>query len=338
MSHRLAGFSDLLVDAGAYVENNKATVVIAGGVTILAGLGLYMQRCKGSSSKPGTFDIGSGSVDRSKVRDEVKDYYDEFNTLERGKGAVLNKKEKVAQLVDKFYSLVTDLYEWGWGTSFHFSPLLPGKDWAACESAHEGRIAALIGLEPGKVALDVGCGVGGPMRTIAATSQGKVTGITINQYQLEEVYGEVFRTLKPGSVFVAYEWVTTPNYDDKNENHVAIADEIIIGNGLPNLRTWKQAEEAGKTVGFKLLKSRDLAVKADGSLTPWWHRLSSSLNVFKWKAKFNHSLVTVAEYIGVAPKGMIQVHQMLVDTGIALIEGGEQGLFTPMHMLVFQKP
>jgi len=48
--------------------------------------------------------------------------------------------------------------------------------------------------------------------------------------------------------------------------------------------------------------------------------------------------VTVAEYIGVAPKGMIQVHQMLVDTGIALIEGGEQGLFTPMHMLVFQKP
>jgi 24-methylenesterol C-methyltransferase len=124
-------------------------------------------------------------LSKIKILLQVKDYYDEFNTLERGKGAVLNKKEKVAQLVDKFYSLVTDLYEWGWGTSFHFSPLLPGKDWAACESAHEGRIAALIGLEPGKVALDVGCGVGGPMRTIAATSQGKVTGITINQYQVD---------------------------------------------------------------------------------------------------------------------------------------------------------
>lgn len=156
--------------------------------------------------------------------------------------------------------------------------------------------------------------------------------------QLEQVYGEVYRTLKPGSVFVAYEWVTTPAYDPKNETHVAIADEIIIGNGLPNLRSWKQAEEAGKNVGFKLLKSRNLAVKADGSLTPWWHRLSTNLNVFKLKAKFNHALVTVAEYMGIAPKGMIQVHQMLVDTGIALIEGGEQGLFTPMHMLVFQKP
>lgn len=116
---------------------------------------------------------------------QVKGYYDEYNTLERGQGAVLERSEKVAQLVDKFYSLVTDLYEWGWGQSFHFSPLLPGKDWPACESAHEGRIAALIGLEPGKTALDVGCGVGGPMRTIAATSGGNVTGITINEYQVQ---------------------------------------------------------------------------------------------------------------------------------------------------------
>lgn len=152
------------------------------------------------------------------------------------------------------------------------------------------------------------------------------------------MYSEVFRTLKPGSIFVAYEWVTTKNYDPNNKAHVAIADEIIIGNGLPDLRTYKQAEEAGKKVGFKLLKSRDLAVQSDGTLTPWWHRLSTNLSLFKAKAKFNHTLVTIAETLRVAPKGMIQVHQMLVDTGIALIEGGEQGLFTPMHMLVFEKP
>ena len=32
--------------------------------------------------------------------------------------------------------------------------------------------------------LDVGCGVGGPMRTIASTSGAHITGITINQYQV----------------------------------------------------------------------------------------------------------------------------------------------------------
>lgn len=39
-------------------------------------------------------------------------------------------------------------------------------------------------LQRGQRALDVGCGVGGPMRTIAATSGAKVTGLTINDYQV----------------------------------------------------------------------------------------------------------------------------------------------------------
>ena len=34
----------------------------------------------------------------------------------------------IAELVDTFYNLVTDVYEWGWGQSFHFSPLLPGME------------------------------------------------------------------------------------------------------------------------------------------------------------------------------------------------------------------
>lgn len=68
--------------------------------------------------------------------------------------------------------------------SFHFSPRLPGKDWASSEAAHEARLAALLKLGPGKKCLDVGCGVGGPMRTIASTSGAHVTGITINDYQV----------------------------------------------------------------------------------------------------------------------------------------------------------
>ncbi len=77
-----------------------------------------------------------------------------------------------------------DIYEWGWGSSFHFSPLLPGKSISASEAAHEARIAALLGIKPGQKALDVGCGVGGPMRTIASTSGAHVTGLTINDYQV----------------------------------------------------------------------------------------------------------------------------------------------------------
>ena len=51
--------------------------------------------------------------------------------------------------------------------------------------------------------------------------------------QLEEVYGEVFRVLKPGSYFCSYEWVATKEFDPNDEDHVRIIDEINFGNGLP---------------------------------------------------------------------------------------------------------
>ena len=33
-----------------------------------------------------------------------------------------------------------------------------------------------------------------------------------------------------------------------------------------------------------------------------------------------------------------QVHKMLIDVVDSLVAGGETGIFTPMHMLVFRKP
>jgi len=68
--------------------------------------------------------------------------------------------------------------------SFHFSPKLPAKGWKPSEAAHEARIAATLGLKPGMKCLDCGCGVGGPLRTIASVSGAHVTGITINEYQV----------------------------------------------------------------------------------------------------------------------------------------------------------
>ena len=44
------------------------------------------------------------------------------------------------------------------------------------EGAHEARLAAILQLAPGKKCLDVGCGVGGPMRTIGPTSGAHITG------------------------------------------------------------------------------------------------------------------------------------------------------------------
>lgn len=71
--------------------------------------------------------------------------------------------------------------------------------------------------------------------------------------KLEEVYAQIFKVLKPGGLFLSYEWVSTKHYDPNNSEHVKVIDEINFGNGLPEMRTYKQAEETGKAVGFKLV-------------------------------------------------------------------------------------
>ena len=40
------------------------------------------------------------------------------------------------------------------------------------------------GMKPGMKVLDVGCGVGGPMRNMAQFSGSNIDGITLNQYQV----------------------------------------------------------------------------------------------------------------------------------------------------------
>ena len=58
----------------------------------------------------------------------------------------------------------------------------------------------------------------------------------------------------------------------------------------------------------------------------------------RWIHHMNHAIVSFMDLIFLAPKGLKEVHHMLVDVARSLVEGGETGVFTPMHMLVFKKP
>jgi hypothetical protein len=78
--------------------------------------------------------------------------------------------------------------------------------------------------------------------------QGKISSNGVFGLQLPEVHKEIFRVLKPGGSYVSQEWVSTPLYDDTNEEHKRIIEEINFGNSLPNMRTWTEAEASGKSV------------------------------------------------------------------------------------------
>jgi sterol 24-C-methyltransferase len=116
--------------------------------------------------------------------DTVNQGNDDYLALHREQ-SVEERSANYAALVNAYYDLATVFYEWGWGSSFHFSYQYPFESFAESIRRHEHQLAAQLGvygLE--KQVLDVGCGIGGPMRTIAKFLQCRVQGITLNHYQV----------------------------------------------------------------------------------------------------------------------------------------------------------
>lgn len=117
------------------------------------------------------------------IRDAVKEYRAYHDD---GGGNVEDRKSEYTRMVRGYYDLVTDFYERGWGKSFHFAPRYGDEPFLASLQRHQHYLALRLGLEPGMRALDVGAGVGGPMREIARFSGAKVVGVNNNSYQVEK--------------------------------------------------------------------------------------------------------------------------------------------------------
>ncbi|GMP25698.1 hypothetical protein CsSME_00002436 [Camellia sinensis var. sinensis] len=126
------------------------------------------------------------------------------------------------------------------------------------------------------------------------------------------------------------EWVTTELYRGDNAEHVDIIQGIERGDALPGLRSYNQIVEIAKKVGFKVVKEKDLAKPP---AKPWWTRLKMGRFAY-WR---NHILITVLAFLGIAPKGVVDVHEMLFKTADYRVRGGETGIFTPMHMILCRK-
>jgi len=83
-----------------------------------------------------------------------------------------------------YYDGATELYEYGWAKSFHFSRFYKGEAFAASLARHEHYLAAQMSLRPGMRVLDVGCGVGGPAREIARFADVNIVGLNNNEFQI----------------------------------------------------------------------------------------------------------------------------------------------------------
>lgn len=127
---------------------------------------------------PGLRNLVQTSLPGQSVRATV----DRYETLHAGTADV--RRANYMTLVNAYYDLATDFYEFGWGQSFHFAPRYRGETLEASLARHEFRLAHVLGLRAGMTALDVGCGVGGPMRAIARFSGASIVGVNNCAYQI----------------------------------------------------------------------------------------------------------------------------------------------------------
>ncbi|CAI1625368.1 hypothetical protein SEUBUCD646_0M01370 [Saccharomyces eubayanus] len=100
------------------------------------------------------------------------------------KDAEERRLEDYNEATHSYYNVVTDFYEYGWGSSFHFSRFYKGESFAASIARHEHYLAYKAGIKKDDLVLDVGCGVGGPAREIARFTGCNVIGLNNNDYQI----------------------------------------------------------------------------------------------------------------------------------------------------------
>ncbi|KAF0482699.1 sterol 24-C-methyltransferase [Gigaspora margarita] len=98
---------------------------------------------------------------------------------------IQKRRENAQTMTNAFYDIVTDFYEYGWGESFHFARGYKGDTFEQSIKRHEQYLAVKLGLNENQRALDVGCGVGGPLREIVRLSGAHITGLNNNGYQVE---------------------------------------------------------------------------------------------------------------------------------------------------------
>ncbi|KAH9903604.1 S-adenosyl-L-methionine-dependent methyltransferase [Xylariomycetidae sp. FL2044] len=258
------------------------------------------------------------------------------------------RTEDYASLTRQYYNLATDLYEYAWSESFHFCRFAYGEPFARAIARHEHYLAHSIRIEPGMKVLDVGCGVGGPAREMVKFTGCHVTGININEYQVQRATAYAAKEgLSHKLSFVQGDFMKMPFPDNSFDAVYAIEATVHA----PSLQG---------------VYSEILRVLRPGAV----------FGVYEWLmthrydgADLEHRRIRlaieqgdgIAQMVGVeeavaairAARFRLERHEDLAEhddddhddyqdggaaAAAALVEGGKRKLFTPMYLMVARKP
>jgi sterol 24-C-methyltransferase len=171
---------------------------------------------------------------------------------------------------------------------------------------------------------------------------------------LQTVYAEIFRVLRPGARFAVYEPVLSRKYRDDDPRHRKVRRTYEQLVDAPPLREASAAVEAMKAAGFELEVSEDLAERP--GWIPWYYPIDgnygtmASLSDTFAKNYFSfvvHSFRSrgilyyftgALETLRILASGTQSEAVKVMDALDALRVAGEEGIVTPMFLMVGRKP
>ncbi len=91
-----------------------------------------------------------------------------------------------AETVREYYDLCSEFMVFGWGESLHFAPLSPRESLEDSKVRHQRLMIDKLELREGMTVIDIGCGIGGPMRRVAREAGVRVVGLNNSEIQLDK--------------------------------------------------------------------------------------------------------------------------------------------------------
>jgi sterol 24-C-methyltransferase len=182
-----------------FIDRNSVAVSAFVAVAFMTGYFFLSKKTLKRDGKDYDSQIAGGlrilnnsdhTIKGKEFNESIQDYEGMFKGARAQTGAITSeesievRRERYAAMINHFYNLVTDFYEWGWCQSFHFGPRFLNETFFESIKRAEYFLCSRLGMGPGLKVLDVGCGVGGPMRNMAVFTGSQIEGVTINQYQV----------------------------------------------------------------------------------------------------------------------------------------------------------
>lgn len=317
----------------------------------------------------------------------------ESRSDKRLRGEIRDEDYDHAEIVNDYYDLCHEFMEYGWGDSLHFAPIATNESLEDAVVRHQRLMIEKLQLNESMQVIDIGCGVGGPMRRVAEEAGVKVFCINNNEYQLSQAkskneaagldhraeyvkcnfmdmsslepnmfdagyaiestchapdkqraFAEIFRVLKPGARLWGQEMCLTDAYEPANPHHQMLKKELMRGIALKDIASFQEVKRMLEAVGFEVLEANDHAQNEESS-TPWYNPMVSqngSLGNFFRRTPIGRGVVQwtirLTEFAGIFPPHAHKVVKMMDRTAEAYVNGGKEGVFTPLYCFVARKP